>query len=260
MKIGCISWSHRNEFTDDGLDIFKWMEHCKNDCHLDGVELWNNSFASLSDDYIMKIREKSEELALPVYSVATKCMFENFSESSIKGCVDTIGKWLKITNDLNASVMRISVAGNDLRKVEHQKLVFKTITEAIKTFQYPGIRVGIENQEPGVVQNSFDVNEMVKESGGLLYLVLDNGSFLDRKTSPYEFMENNLKYACVVHLKFFDINKDGSDNILDYDRIKDIITKSVYRGYLSIEYDSKRPATADVPLIADYLRRILGDV
>lgn len=259
MKIGCISWSHRNDFSDGKMDVFQWMEHCKRDCRLDGVEIWNNHFLSLDEEYLKKIKEKSQELELPVYSVATKCVFGDFSEEEIEKAKDTMRKWLAATDFLGVPAMRISVGGSDLRLESHQKAVFEALSEVIREGKYPDITVGIENQEPGVVQDSLDVGMMWEKSKGALKLILDNGSFINKEDS-YGFMEETLDKAAVVHAKFFDIREDGSDKMLDYPRIREILERSSYRGYVSIEYDSMEPAVRDVPRIAGYLRDLLGEV
>lgn len=253
MKIGCISWSHRNEFGEGKLDLLKWIEHCKIDCKLDGVELWNNSFASTDADYLDALVQKSRELGIPIYSVASKCVFGDFSSKFIEECKNTLNKWLGIADSLNAPLLRISVGGNDLRNPKHQTIVFKTLSAVLEENRYPQIRVGIENQEPGVVQNAVDVFKMRKDSDNLLWLILDNGSFIN-KSDSYDFLKDTLEVAAVVHTKFYDINKDGSDNVLDYNRIKNIINESGYDGFLSIEYDSDKSAIENVPIIAEYMR------
>lgn len=259
MKIGCISWSHRNEFSDGTMDLFQWMEHCKKDCKLDGVELWNNHMASLEEDYLQKIKDKAEELELPVYSVATKCMFGKFGKEEVEHAKQVMRDWLKATDFLGAKIMRISIGGESLREPSHQESVFGALTEVIEEDKYPHIAVGIENQEPGVVQNIDDVRKMTSVSKGLLKVVLDNGSFIN-KSDSYSFMEEALPAAAVVHAKFFDIREDGSDKILDYEKIRQILKKSDYDGYVSIEYDSMEPASKDVPKIAAYLKKILLEV
>ena len=256
MKLGCISWSHRNAFADGALDLEKWIKHCNEDAHLDGVEIWNNHLPSLDEAFLKKIKACAEENNLVIYSVATKCKFGDFSKKEVEHEQQVMRDWLNATSVLGASIMRISIAGNDLRNPEHQEIVFRALTDVIKEGSYPEITVGIENQEPGVVQNSADVKRMLDISGGLLKVVLDNGSFLDKQDS-YEFLETNLPNAAVVHLKFFDLADDGSDKVLNYSRISDILHKSVYDGYLSIEYDSNEPAIRDVPKIAKYLRTII---
>ncbi len=258
MKIGCISWSHRNDFSKNELDLFSWMEHCKKDAKLDGVELWNNHFVSIEKPYLDKLLAKSHELNLPIYSVATKCVFGDFSDEAIETVKQTMVDWLAVTDLLGAPCMRISVGGNDLRDPAHQAKVFEVLTEVLNRNEYPGIRVGIENQEPGVVQNADDVHKMTAASGGKLHLILDNGSFLNKDDS-YAFMEDTLPVACVVHTKFFDIDNNGQDRVLNYDRIKKILDASDYDGFLSIEYDSQSPAMQDVPVIADYMRKLFQE-
>lgn len=256
MKIGCISWSHRQAFDEGKLDVFSWMEHCKRDARLDGVELWNNSLTSLDKEYLARIKAKAAELGLDIFSVATKAQFGGYSDDEVRKAQQTTRDWMEATAFLGAPVMRLSIGGDDPRDPSHQKTVFASLAEVVREKSGLGLRVGIENQEPGVVQNTADVEAMAAASGGVLGLVLDNGSFLN-KADSYPFMEQTLKYAVVVHLKFFDIAPDGSDKVLDYPRIAGIIKGGPYAGYLSIEYDSSQPALRDVPVIASYLRTLL---
>lgn len=255
MKIGCISWSHRNDFANGTLDLPKWMEHCKKKAGLEGVELWNNHFESIEEGYLAKLLAKSIALELPIYSVATKCKFGDFSEASIADAKKTLRDWLKVADTLRAPLLRVSVAGDDLRSEAHQKAVFCALADVVNEKTYPNIRVGIENQEPGVVQNPADVRRMVEESKGALCVILDNGSFINKQDS-YAFMKAALPYAGVVHAKFFDLAEDGSDKVLDYKRVRDLLKEAGYDDWLSIEYDSQAPALTDVPRIAAFLRKL----
>lgn len=255
MKIGCISWSHRNDVANGTIDLLGLMEHCKKDAKLDGIELWNNHFASLDKEYLEKLLKKSQELELPIYSVATKCVFGDFGEEAIEKVKKAMDEWLAATDFLGAPNMRVSIGGENLRDPKHQMKVFETLTEVLNRNEYPHIKVGIENQEPGVVQNAEDVRKMHEVSGGKLSLILDNGSFLNKEDS-YQFMSDTLPYASVVHTKFFSIAEDGHDCVLDYTKIKGILDTSGYDGYLSIEYDSQESALRDVPIIADFMRTL----
>jgi sugar phosphate isomerase/epimerase len=255
MKIGCISWSHRLEFQSGKLDVFKWMEHCKREAGLDGVEIWNNHITSLEINYLDKIKNKATDEGLEIYSVATKCQYGSFSKQEISQAQQTMQNWMDATVRLGVPVMRISIGGECLRDTTHRDIVIDSLTTVISTSRYPSIKVGIENQEPGVIQNTQDVKELVRRSNGTLGLVLDNGSFTNKEDS-YSFMRDTLHDAVVVHLKFFNITVDGSDLVLDYNRVVPILRESGYNGYLSIEYDSDQPASRDVPIITNYLRRM----
>ena len=254
MKIGCISWSYRNEFSDGKYDLFKWIHHCSKDVQLDGIEPWNNHFESLEDNYLTRISSLCKDEGLELYSVAMKCDFGDFSNESIQKAMNTMRDWLFATDKLGAKTMRISISGENERAPERRNIIIESITNVVNENRFPHITVGIENKEPSVIQNSEDVVWMFEKSKGKIKLILDNGSILDKST-VYDFMEMTLPYAALVHAKFFDISENGADNLLDYDRIIPIIKKSGYDGYLSIEYDSKEPASRDVPIISKYLRK-----
>ena len=59
-------------------------------------------------------------------------------------------------------------------------------------------------------------------------------------------------YAMVVHAKFYEVDAEGKDRKLDYDKIFKVLEAARYQGYLSIEYEGKNPKT-EVPLAAKYL-------
>lgn len=252
MKLGCISWSYRNEFADGKFDLPGWIRYCGRELRLDGVELWNNHFASLKPAYLDELSEACRDGGVTLYSTATKCLYGDFTPGEILDAQKTLRQWLAVAGHLGSPLLRVSIGGNDLRNPQRRQTVFQSLTEVVR--ENGRITVGIENQEPGLVQNADDVEEMDRASGGLLKLVLDNGSLLDKSTA-YAFMQRTIPYAAVIHLKFFDIEPSGADRVLDYGRIFPILTASGYDGFLSIEFDSPRPASEDVPRIAEYLRR-----
>lgn len=259
MRIGCISWSYRKEFESNKYDLFSWIRHCAQEVHLDGVELWNNHFTSLEPEYLDRISAACRENDVELYSVASKCIFGDFGESEVADAQQTLRQWLAAANRLGAPLLRVSIGGKELRDPARQNIVFKSLADVVREGSYPHITVGIENQEPGVVQNAADVEAMDRATQGTLKLVLDNGSILDKSTA-YEFMSRTIPYAAVIHLKFFDIEPDGADQVLDYSRIIPIIKASGYDGFVSIEFDSDRPASEDVPKIADFLRTQFQEV
>jgi len=253
MKIGCISWSYRNEFSSGKYDFFSWFVHCSSEANLDGVELWNNHFESTDNEYLDKLVSKSKAEGLEIYSVASKCKFGSFSAKEIESAKETLREWLAIADRMHVTKLRISLAGEDERDPDHQKTIFKSLTEVILENKYPHITVGIENKEPSAVQSPEDVKLMDHLSKGKLKLILDNGSIID-KSAVCDFMEKTLPYSALVHTKFFDIDDYGADKVLDYNKIIPIIQNSDYEGFLSIEYDSEEVASENVPLIAKYLR------
>jgi sugar phosphate isomerase/epimerase len=257
MKIGCISWSYRNEFAANKYDIPNWIRHSSRDVRLDGVELWNNHFESLKEEYLDTISATCRDEKIELYSVATKCLFGNFSKGDIKRAKTTFRKWLAAANILGTSIMRVSIGGEELRSPAHRQIVFESLSEVIDEGEYPGISVGIENQEPGIVQHSGDVFEMNRRSAGRLKLILDNGSIIDKST-VYAFMEEALPYAILIHTKFSEFDPRQGDAVLDYNRIIELLRAGKYAGYLSVEYDGEGQASELVPRFVTFLRGKLG--
>lgn len=257
MKVGCISWSHRNEFSDGSMDIFSWIRHCARDVKVDGVEIWNGHLTSLEGSYLDSVSSALRGDGLTLYTLASKLQYGDFGVAEIEQAKATLRTWLTATNQLGAPTLRISIGGNNLGGRERKDIVFTSIAAVLDEGTHPHIAVAIENQEPGVVANSTDVLAMDRVSDGKVKLLLDNGSIIDKAT-VYRFMEESLPYAAGVHVKFFDVREDGSDRVLDYDRIIPILRSAGYEGYLSIEFDSQERASDNVPRIADYLRRQLA--
>ena len=96
MKIGCISWSYRNEFTDGTFGFPMWIRHCAREARLDGIELWNNHFESLKNDYLDQLSTLCRSEALELYSVAMKCNFGDFSKEEIENAKGTLREWLAV--------------------------------------------------------------------------------------------------------------------------------------------------------------------
>jgi len=260
MRIGCISWSYRDEFADGTYDLSSWLKHCAEVARLDGVEIWNKHVESLDEKYLKDVSAEARSRGLQVYSLASKLSFGDFSDDHIARVEEDLRIWLQAAHRVGAPILRFSIGGEDLRSSGRRSLIFDTIRNSLEQNEriLQGVRIGIENQEPGFIQSAEDVDEMVRVLGGKVGLILDNGSFLDRRTS-YDFVRRTVDDALLFHAKFYDFADETGDRVLDYGKMRDLLRASTYRGYLSIEMDSKASATAFVPRIAGYLRRLFGE-
>jgi len=260
MKIGCISWSYRKQFADGTYDLFSWMKHCSEVSRLDGVELWNNHVESLDEKYLKAVSAEATSRGLQIYSFAAKLSFGEFREEQLHQVKETVGAWIRAAQLVRVPILRFSIGGEDLRSPSRRSLTFDTLRTSVEqnAARLQDLSIGIENQEPGFIQSADDVEEMVRVLGGRVGLILDNGSFLDRKTS-YDFVRRTLRHALLFHAKFYDFSDEVGDRVLDYNKMRDLLRASTYRGYISIEMDSDVSATAFVPRMAAYLRKLFGE-
>ena len=261
MKIGCISWSYKSEFTSEKWNIGSWMQHCKNDLLLDGVELWNRHVGSTESSHIRSVKAMSDQLRLPIYSVASKLELGSFSGQSLAAAEETFAEWVSVAKGLGCETLRFSIGGEELRKDQNREKVFSLLRRCLDAHRdnLKGLRVGIENQQPGLVESIEDVKELRMVLGGRTYLVLDNGSFRDREVT-YDFTRHTLQDACLVHVKFYGFDPQKGDTSINYLRYLPLLSASGYKGFLSIEFDSEEVPSVIVPKIAKYLREQLGTV
>ncbi len=237
------------------------MNHCRDVLRLDGVELWNKHFESTKSSYVKTLRATSDQLGLPVYSVATKLELGTFSEQTLKAAEDTFAEWIGVAKELGCRTLRFSLGGEGLREAPNREKTYALLDKCISVHQNSlyGLKVGIENQEPGFTESVSDVKELRRRLGGKMFLVLDNGSFRNKEVT-YDFTKSSLSDACLVHVKFYKLEEGRGDAKIDYDRYIRLLDSEGYDGFLSIEFDSDETPSLAVPRIADYLRKELGRV
>jgi sugar phosphate isomerase/epimerase len=261
VKIGCISWSYKSEFSSGKWNIRSWMIHCRDALRLDGVELWNKHFESTKPSYVKTLRAISDQLGLPVYSVAAKLELGTFSEQTLKAAEDTFAEWVGVAKALGCRTLRFSLGGEGLRESPNREKTYALLDKCMSVHQNSlhDLKVGIENQEPGFTESVSDVKELRRRLGGKMFLVLDNGSFRNKEVT-YDFTKRSLSDTCLVHVKFYKLEEGRGDAKIDYDRYIRLLDSEGYDGFLSIEFDSDETPSVAVPRIADYLRKELGRV
>jgi sugar phosphate isomerase/epimerase len=98
-------------------------------------------------------------------------------------------------------------------------------------------------------------------------LLLDTGHFAGRDgpNGPkvpgttyedyYHSIEQVAPLTQFVRTKFYDVDADGKEKWIDYDRITKILRGVKYNGFLSIIYEGKEDAMAAIPRAAKFLRQ-----
>ena len=65
-------------------------------------------------------------------------------------------------------------------------------------------------------------------------MALDTGNFPD---DPYESIKKTAHLAVIVHAKLYELDEEGNEKKLDYEKIVSILSERNYLGFLSIEFD-----------------------
>ena len=268
MKLGCSSWSFHRLFEEGKIDQRRWIEKCADELLLDGIELLDFHFPSTNDTEIKRIKKLIVNKGLTISCISVSNNFGAPTERARQKEVEKVKKWIQIAQKYGASILRIFAGwpglapwetnSSESNKIDEEKLWCEMITcikECAKYAENTGIILAIENHNhKGFVKTADEVFRIMKEvNSDWVKLNLDTGGYQD----GYSAIEKTVNVSVHIHAKFFDINEEGSDQILDYNRIFNILNEKKYRGFISIEYEGKEREELAIPRIVKFLRQFI---
>ena len=280
MKLGCSSWSYHRAILEDRLDQPTWLRICAEELELDGVELVDLHFLDTSREYLREIKKICIDLQLTISCVSASNDFGVADDDARRSEVNRVKHWIDITSFLGAPVLRVfagwlpreepttaakagALAG--LRRVLSRQASPKrkrwpemvaALKECADFAGERGVVLGLENHNGrGLVGTAADVERCLKDVGSPWFrLNLDTGDYGD-----LESIRRTLPHAVHVHAKLFELDSAGTEQLLDWAGVMEILNAGHYRGFLSIEYEGDEDPIAAVPRGARYLRRLLRD-
>lgn len=133
--------------------------------------------------------------------------------------------------------------------------VIESIGKVLETAESMGIILGLENHW-GLTRTAKGVLRILNAfSSPYIGAVLDVGNF--KSQDMYEQMDMIAKYAVLVHAKSYLGGGEWYELDIDYYKVKEILRKHNYDGYISLEYEGKADPHVAVPQELDRLKRIL---
>jgi sugar phosphate isomerase/epimerase len=188
-----------------------------------------------SDDYVYEIKKKAFLLGLDISGTGVRTDFSNPDADKRAADVTLVGKWAEVAAKMDAPVLRI-FAGKGVPSGYSEKETMDWAVECIRQCTELGKKKGVMI----VLQNH---NELLKTVDQVLYIRkkiasdwlginLDIGSL--RAGDPYEEIAKLAPYAYTWQIKE-KVYRNGKEEKPDLPRLREIIRKSGYRGYIPIE-------------------------
>lgn len=268
MKLGCSSWSFHRLFEEGKINQKRWIEKCADEFLLDGIELLDFHFPSVNDADIKEIKKLIVNKGLAVSCISVSNNFGAPTEKARQKEVKKVKKWIEIAQKYGAPTLRIFAGwpglapwesnSSEPAKVDRGKLwpeMINCIKECAKCAEDIGIILAVENHNhKGFVKTADEVLRIMKEvNSDWVKLNLDTGGYQD----GYSAIEKTADISVHIHAKFYDVDEEGSDQILDYNRIFSILNEKKYKGFISIEYEGKEEEKLAIPRIVKFLRRFV---
>ena len=254
FEIGLAQWSLNKSLKSGKIDNLDFARIAREKFDIGVVEYVNQFFINKAKNkkYLSEMLNISEDNGI-VNNLIMIDMEGNLGETNKKKRLKAINnhkKWVEAAKFIGCSHIRVNAAGNGSEQ-EVSKNASESLAILGEFSEGFGINVIVENHG-GYSSNAkwlVDViNNADRKNIGTLP---DFGNFCIRRVPEglqgcleeydrYLGVEELLPYAMSVSAKTNDFDADGNCIETDFSRMLNIIKKSKYRGYISIEYEGSR--------------------
>lgn len=241
--ISLAAYSVRKTLEAGQMDLFGFIDWCA-EMELAGTELTSYYFKKGFDrSYIHELRRHAFLKGVSVSGTAIRNNFclppgaEKDKETA------QVRQWIDHAAELFAPHIRI-FAG-DVPKGADQKTAIGWVADGIKQVlphaAQRGIVLGLENHG-GITARAADHLAICDAVGNHPWfgINLDTGNF---RTNAYEELEMIAPRAVNVQVKVQITGSDGKRGPVDLDRLKAILDKVNYQGWVALEYEAENPQT-----------------
>jgi sugar phosphate isomerase/epimerase len=260
LKLGLAAYSLRDHLTgktEPAMTMLDFVEQAAR-WQVDGVEPTSYYFPEeITPEYLGRLKRLCYVLGLGIIGVPVRNDFTLPAGPARDKEIAHVRKWIDYAGDLGAPTMRI-FAGN-LRSgqslAEAQKNCVESIEACSEHAARRGVLLGLENHG-GIVAEADSLLAIVKAvKSDFCGINLDSGNF--RTDDPYGDLERCAPWAVSVQIKS-EIQPRGLEKRpADLGRIVEIVKKSGFRGYATLEYEAAEPALTAVPRDLERLRALL---
>ncbi len=255
MRIGCAAYSYRKYLTEKSMTLEDFIR-IGWELGLDGVELTEYYFPSLEDTYIYKLKKLLLSYGLDISAVAVGNRFTVPDSSLRKKEIERVKRWVNIALKIGAPCVRVFAGRVPKGHTEEDAFqwTIDALKECVEYASKSGIVIALENHG-GITSTADQVLKIINAvSSEWFGINLDLGNY---RQNTYEDIRKTAPYAVHVHAKFLQVGPKGNDEILDYNKIIEILNDVGYKGYLSIEYEGKEDPKTAVPRAVKFLKTLI---
>jgi len=260
LKLGLAAYSLRDHLTGKTQPAMTMLEFVEQSARwqVDGVEPTSYYFPEeITPEYLGRLKRLCYVLGLGIIGVPIRNTFTFPAGPDRDREVAHVKTWIDRAGDLGAPTMRIFAGdlqpGQSL--AEAQKNCVESIEACAEHAARRGVLLALENHG-GIVAEADSLLAIVKAvDSEFCGINLDSGNF--RTDDPYGDLERIAPYAVSAQIKT-EIQPRGQEkHEADLARIVEILKKSGFRGYATLEYEAAEPPLTAVPRELERLRVLL---
>ena len=233
MDIALSSWSLHREIPEK-MDLVEFVRVAAQKFGITTVELCQQHFSSTGFSYVERIKKELTRLNSKVVNIPID--IGDISQPNDEGRERDkalIKNWIDIAKEVSSPYVRVNTGKfEDTSSIERIITSYKELVDYAKNL---GIKVLLENHG-GTSSDPEKVVKIVKEVNSPFFGTCpDFGNF--PKDTRYKDLEIISPYALLVHAKTYQFDDKGEEISIDIQRCLDILRKTGYNGYLSIEFE-----------------------
>lgn len=270
MKLGCMSLSYKDQFSEGNLDLAGFIDKA-GDLRLDGVDIHTRAFATDDPAYLRDIRMRCLKRGLAISYIGVSNNFGRPQEE-LPDVVADVKHWVNVAAFMGVPLVRIFAAWIPEGEPEEQvwARMIPCMHDVAEYGAEKGVVLGLHNHNHGCVTRTGKEVRKILELVDNPYLshILDTGQYIgspgasgqrgkeDPALNFYGSIAETAPLAVHVRAKIYRITT-GEEAWLNYPRIFEILNSVNYNGWVSIVYegqDAEAEETA-VPKAVNYLRQ-----
>lgn len=258
MRLSCCAYSYRQALQAGKMTLPEFIQICRQ-TGFDGVELTAYYFASTERPALNDLKRLAHREGMAISGTAIGSDFANPDTDKRREHVAMTQNWIAYSEILGAPTLRVFAGA--VRPEEDAEETFQTVVaclqECAEVAWERGVMLALENHG-GLTQTADGTLRLLQAvNRPALGLNLDFGNF---HGDIYAQFEQCAPFAVATHAKPLATITPGTPPIrerVDYRRVRDILDKAGYRGFLAIEYEEEAAPDVAVPQFAADLRTAL---
>jgi len=257
MHVSLAAYSMRQALTKGNMDLFKFIDWCA-ELDLRGTELTSYYFKEgFNTSYLQELKHRAFDQGVTVSGTAVRNNFCLPPGEEKQKWIDHVKHWIDYSAEFFAPHIRIfaGTLQDGVDKNQGIKWVADGIRECLGHAAERGIYLGIENHG-GITARAADHLAICDAVGEHPWfgINLDTGNY---RTNAYDELAMSAPRAVNVQVKVEVFESDGGPKVLaDLERLRNILVKADYKGWVALEYEAAGDPTVEIPMYVKRLKEL----
>ena len=261
LRIGLNAYSFNRSLMAGKMTLDDVVDFCARH-NVDGLDATGYYFPGYpkvpTDEYIYKLKRTAYMNGVTISGTGVRNDFALADASARKEQIQLVKDWVDVAHKLGANFVRVFSGRLLPRGYTFDQVLEWMIPAFQECAEYGkrhGVIIGLQHHDDFLKTAEETIRVVDSVNSDWFSVVLDVGSF--QQKDPYEQIEKLLPYACTWQIKE-NVWYGGKLTPIDLPRVKAIIEKVGYRGFLPIEALGQGDPYVVVATFLDKVRKVMG--